>query len=499
MSLLNRLKYYYFRRFMRLVKDNRNNAVLCQERIFSYLLKQGAATAFGNDHRFSEIHNYADFKKNVPVRNYEDFSGYIGRIFNGDKDVLWPGVPSFFGKSSGTVSGIKYIPVTDEYLASTQYAARYMIANLLLTVKDANLTVGKVFYQADAEVFETRQGFKCASISAIKSYRMPKWAGYFSLPPKKISAIEDILVKEDKTIEAILNKEISMAVALPVWLLHFLITFEKKTGRKFKTCYPSFKILFLSGMNHEPYEQMIRQHIGEQVLLLENYTATEGNFAYQYQAGKKGMELICNQGIFYEFIPLGQKEEKEPERIQLGDVTTGQQYILLISNNSGLWAYRMNDIVEFVSVDPYRLVVSGRLNDIFSPFGEQLLPIQAEQAMAVVCKSLGLQLIDFTIIPEFNRVSGHRYICYAEFENEIEDTESFSDLLHEALSNRNIYYDEFNRAGILVAPSIIPVRRGFFQDRLAMTNKTKTTQQKNAHLVNDASLKNIFNSLHEKK
>lgn len=502
MSLLTDLKYYYFknyyfRRFIRLVRHNRNDAAECQEKTLSYLLKQAAVTAFGKDHSFNKINNYQDFRKQVPARSYEDFSIYTARIFNKEENVLWPGLPVYFGKSSGTVSGPKYIPVTKEYLTSTQYAARYMIANLITELRNTDFIGGKVFYQADPQVFEIKNGFKCASISAIKSHQMPNWAQLFSLPGKEIGQIKDLILRLDKTIEAMEQQKIKIAVALPVWLLHFLQEFEKKTGKKFRSQFPLFKILFVSGMNYEPYESLIRQHMGNDILLLENYTATEGNFAYQCQPGKKGMELICNQGIFYEFIPLEQAQDEDPERIQLKEVKVQQQYVLLISTNCGLWAYRVNDIVEFISVKPYRIVVSGRLNDIFSPFGEHLLPIQAEQAMAAVCKQMDIELVDFTILPGFDSTNGHHYICYTEFEKMPVNTESFSRQLHKELSERNDYYNEFNMAGIVLPPRIIQVRQKFFRDLSVLNNKNGTAQQKNRHLINDPSLKNIFSTLNE--
>ncbi len=493
MSLLTRLKYhylkkYYFRNFTRLIRQNRNDAVGCQEKTFRFLIKRATGTAFGKEHRFDKINNYEDFKRQVPVRNYEDFLIYTQRIFNNEQDVLWPGLPLYFGKSSGTVHGAKYIPITKDYLQSTQYAARYMIANLISVLKNTDFIGGKIFYQADPQVFEIKNGFKCASISAIKSYRMPKWAQLFSLPGKDIGMIEDLNLKLDKTIDAILKNEIKIAVALPVWLLHFLQAFEKRTGEKFKTHFSSFKILFLSGMNYEPYEPMIRQHMGNDIILLENYTATEGNFAYQNQPGKKGMELICNQGVFYEFIPLEQIGKKDPQRLQLKDVQPYLQYVLLISNNCGLWAYRMNDIVEFVSIHPFSIIVSGRLNDIFSPFGEHLLPIQAEQAMAAVCKQTAAQLVDFAILPGFDEINGHRYKCYIEFEQEPTDIDVFSRQLQEELSKRNVNYEEFNRIAILLPPAIIPVRKNFFRDFLLPGKKPGSTQQKNTHLINDPIL-----------
>jgi len=170
--------------------------------------------------------------------------------------------------------------------------------------------------------------------------------------------------------------------------------------------------------------------MGFDIFLMENYTATEGNFAYQYLPHKKGMELICNQGIFYEFIAFENEGIKDAERICLQEVELNREYIMVISNTSGLWAYRMNDIVSFVSVVPYRLCISGRLADIFSPFGEHLMPLQAERAFASASKTTNTTIIDFTILPKFEYENGHHYVCYIEFETSGVDIKLFAEMLH---------------------------------------------------------------------
>ena len=477
-----------------MVHQNRNDAVQCQETVFKELITSAKNTAFGKEHSFEKIRTYNDFKNNVPVRTYEQMLPYTARIFAKEKDVLWPGLPSWFGKSSGTTDGAKYLPLTTEHLNYTQFAARYMIANLVDQLGNTDFIGGKVFYQADPQVFEMKHGFKCASISAIKSYRMPKWTQLFALPGKQIDAIENLDEKLKKTIEVLLKNELKSAVALPVWLSQLLTEIEKTTGKKFREHFSLFKILFLSGMNYEPYEKLIREHMGNDIFLMENYTATEGNFAYQPIPNEKGMELICNQGIFYEFIPLEKQGIKDAERIPLKDVEKNKQYVIIISNTCGLWAYRMNDIVSFISIAPYCICVSGRLADIFSPFGEHLLPLQAERAIAAACKETRTTIIDFTILPQFDHENGHRYLCYTEFETSTDDIKLFAKTLHRSLAEENSNYEEFKRAGIFLIPEIIAVQKGFFKKY----NNSKTVQQKNRHLINDSKLIDTFNSLNEK-
>ena len=493
MQILQLLKYYYFkniyfRRYIKKVHQNRNHAIECQQVVFNDLIAKAANTSFGKEHSFKEIKTFRDFRKIVPVRTYEEMLPYTSRIFQKEKDVLWPGLPAYFGKSSGTTNGPKYLPLTNEHLTCTQFAARYMIANLIDQFGQKDFIGGKVYYQADPQIFENKNGFRCASISAIKSFLMPKWTKQFTLPGKEVDCIENLHEKLQKTIEVLQGKKIKSAVALPVWLSQVLIELEKTTGKKFSEHFPLFKILFLSGMNYEPYENLIRHHTGNDVTIMENYTATEGNFAYQAVPNLKGMELICNQGIFYEFIPL-KNEADNTGRITLNEVKKGEQYIMIISNSCGLWAYRMNDIISFISVDPYRITVTGRLADIFSPFGEHLLPLQAERAITFACKKTNRSIVDFIILPGFNYENSHRYLCYIEFENGFPDTNIFARWLHQSLCDENSYYDEFKRAGILVAPDIIPLRKNFFKEYL----KNNSVQQKNRHLINDTRLIDFIN------
>lgn len=493
MSILSSIKYYYFKniyfkKYIKLVYQNRHQAVACQQAVFENLIKNGAKTAFGKEHHFSEIKNIQDFENKVPVRSYEDLLPYFTRVLERESDVLWPGISLYFARSSGTTNGSKYIPLTAAYLKSTQYAARYMIANLVDHFGNTGFIKGKLFYQADPPIFENKNGFRCASVSAIKSSRMPGWARLFSLPGKAVDGIENLEEKLQKTIEILLRHDVRSAVALPVWLSQLLIQVEKITGKKFKEHFPYFNILFLSGMNYEPYENLLRQHMGRHVIIMENYSATEGNFAYQAVPGVKGMELICNQGIFYEFILLENSGIPDPERITLKNVQMGLQYIMVISGTCGLWAYKLNDIVSFVSVDPYRICVSGRLQDILSPFGEHLLPVQAERAMGVACRKTNTSIVDFVIFPDFNFEKGHRYLCYIEFDDLLPEVANFAKQLHDELSKENSYYDEFKRAGIFVTPKIIPLRKSFFKE----FNKGTTVQQKNRHLSNNTALLNLF-------
>lgn len=485
MSILSTIQYYYFRQFKNLVHANRYFATECQEKVLTQLINTAKHTAFGKEHAFDKIKTYDDFKMNVPLREYEAFKPYIQRIFSREKNVLWPGLPAYFGKSTGTTDASKYLPVTDEFLSCTRYAAKYMLCNLVMQQKHAGFIGKRVLYLDDQQPFENIHGYKCAAISTIKSSGMPGWFKAFSFPGSMPGHINNAEEKLNVIIDNIEGNNIRTAVALPVWLVHFLKAFEKRKGRKFKEVFPLFKIVFLSGMNYEPYEQLIREHMGEAVMIMENYTATEGNFGYAINPGTKGMELICNQGIFYEFIPLEEADKTSPKRLSLKEVKPHQKYALAISTNSGLWAYKMNDIVEFVSTDPYHIVVCGRLNNIFSPFGEHMLPIQAEQAVAAATAAANCIISDFMIVPDF---SATRYRCYFAFEHPPAAANIFQMQLEKNLCSFNSYYADLVRSQIIDTPEIIAVAKNFFARlRTVRTNKL-SAQTKALHLTMDETV-----------
>ncbi len=487
MSFLSSIQYQYLKRYTSLVNTNRVHAIECQQKALSSLLNAAKNTAFGKEHSFNTINNYDDFKSHVPLRSYDDFKPYIKRILSREANILWQGLPAYFGKSSGTSGEPKLLPVTNEFLHSTQYAALYLLRNLSQQLNNTSFMGSKVLTFVDQQRLEKINGFLYGAISTIKMYNKPAWTKYFSLPNDSIKSIQDPLEKIKHIIQNAQGNDIRMIVALPVYLSYFLQQFEAITNKKFKDAFPNFKAVFLSGMNYEPYENLLCNHLGDAVLLMENYSATEGNFAYQVLPHTKGMELICNQGIFYEFVALENMHQQNPERLSLKDVQPAKPYNIIVSANNGLWAYVMNDIVEFVSTQPYRLVVKGRLNDIFSPFGEHMLPIQAEQAMAETCNQTHQTLIDFCIVPDFN-YSSFRYKCYAAFEHATDNVFQFEKTLHYQLSKHNSYYDDLATTGAITHPELIQVSHDFFITFHANKPNIIHAQQKATHLISDKTI-----------
>jgi hypothetical protein len=491
MSVLSFIQHHYFKRYTNLVYENRFYAIKCQEKILQQLIQLAKNTAFGKEHQFNKIKAYDDFKNFVPVRDYNELKPYIEKILLRESSVLWPGLPAFIAKTSGTTGDLKYLPVTNDFLKCTQAAAKYMLCNLSQHISHKKLLGKKFFYLNDQIELENKNGFLCGAISSIKSAQMPKWISHFSLPSKKVNCIHDSSKRIDFIIDIIEGYDIRTAVALPVYLSYFLKRFEERKSKRFKDAFPNFSVVFLSGMNCEPYEKLLHEHLDNNAFLIENYTATEGNFAYQVLPAIKGMELICNQGIFYEFIPLAEVNKPNAVRLQLNEVVINKKYCMVVSTNSGLWAYKMNDIIEFVSVNPYRVVVIGRTKDIFSPFGEHLFPIQAEQAMGETCRQLDISITDFIIVPDFRNI---RYKCFIEFENNNINEDLFSLALEKNLAKYNSNYNDLVKTGVIVQPEITPVKKHFFY-KLFSISSIPRVQQKIMHLTADTKILDAIQNL----
>lgn len=484
MSLLSFIQYQYLKKYSASVNANRFHAIECQQKTFLSLINAAKNTFFGKEHSFHLINSYDDFKNQVPLRSYENFNPYIQRILKHESNILCEGYPKYFAKSSGTSDKPKLLPVTKRFLRSSQLAALYILNNLSQQTGNALFMGNKVLTLGDQQEPEEINGFLCGAISTLKMYNKPSWTNYFSLPGHSIQSIKEPSEKIRYIIQNIQGNDVRTIVALPVYLSHFLHEFELLTKQKFKDAFPYFSVAFLSGMNYEPYEHLLRNHLGEDVVLMENYSATEGNFAYQIQPNIKGMELICNNGVFYEFVELENINQQNPERLSLKDVAPSKLYNIIISANNGLCAYVMNDIVEFVSIQPYRLIVKGRLNDIFSPFGEQMLPIQAEQAIAETCKQTNHTLIDFCITPDF-RHTPFRYKCYSSFSSTVQDVTAFENILHQQLSQYNSYYDDLAKTGVISLPELVQVPYNFFTSLLPNSFGTFHAQQKIKHFISD--------------
>ena len=479
-----------------IVKKNskwKKNAVKVQNRLLLSLISQAKNTKFGKDHNFSEISNYSDWKKNIPVRDYEDLKIYVQEIIEGKKDVLWPGRPLYFCKTSGTTSGTKYIPISTESMPHHITAARDAILSYIAETKNTSIVNGKmIFLQGSPELSKTGD-ILTGRLSGIVAHHTPSYLKKNQLPSYEANCIEDWENKVDAILEETLDENMSLISGIPPWVQMYFEKLQDKTGKLIKDIFPKFDLFIYGGVNYEPYRQTFENLIGKKVDGIELYPASEGFIAYQDSQTEKGMLLCVNHGIFYEFIPSEEFFNKNPTRISLADVEIGVNYVIILNTDAGLWGYNIGDTIKFVSIDPYRIVVSGRIKHFTSAFGEHVIAEEVEKSLQETIAKIPAQVNEFHVAPQVNPESGlpyHQWLI--EFEKEPENMADFSELIDNTLQKHNAYYKDLISGGILKPLLITKINKNGFRDYMKSIGKLGG-QNKVPRLANDRKIADKLN------
>nr|MBP7437324.1 GH3 auxin-responsive promoter family protein [Bacteroidia bacterium] len=332
-----------------------------QQRIFDELVRNGRMTAFGQDHAFDTIRTYAHFSKQVPVRDYEALRPWLDRVKAAEDHVLWPGKPLYLAKTSGTTSGAKYIPITRASIPNHIESTRNALLNYIHRTGKARFLDGKLIFISGSPALDTTNGILTGRLSGIVNHHVPAYLRRNQLPSYATNTIEDWEVKVDAIVEETLRADMRFISGIPPWVQMYFDRLTTRTGKPIKDIFPNFELFVYGGVNYEPYRAKIEQSIGRPVDSIELYPASEGFIAYQDIPGDPGMLLMLNSGIFYEFIPLAEYFSPNPTRLPIWEVQPGVNYAIVLNTNAGLWGYSLGDTVRFVSTDPYRLVVTGRV------------------------------------------------------------------------------------------------------------------------------------------
>jgi len=458
-----------------IVKKNskwKKNAVKVQNTLLLSLINQAKNTKFGKDHNFLEISNYSHWKKNIPVRDYEDLKIYVQEIIDGKKDVLWPGRPLYFCKTSGTTSGTKYIPISKESMPHHITAARDAILSYIAETKNTSIVNGKmIFLQGSPELSKTGD-ILTGRLSGIVAHHTPSYLKKNQLPSYETNCIEDWENKVDAILEETLDENMSLISGIPPWVQMYFEKLQDKTGKLIKDIFPKFDLFIYGGVNYEPYRQTFEKLIGKKVDGIEFYPASEGFIAYQDSQTEKGMLLCVNHGIFYEFIPSEEFFNKNPTRISLADVKVGVNYVIILNTDAGLWGYNIGDTIKFVSIDPFRIIVSGRIKHFTSAFGEHVIAEEVEKSLQETIAKIPAQVNEFHVAPQVNPESGLPYHQWlVEFEKEPENMAVFSDMIDNTLQKHNTYYKDLISGGILKPLLITKINKNGFRDYMKSIGK----------------------------
>ena len=460
-----------------------------QQRIMRDIVASAAATAFGKDHDFASIRSYDDFKKNIPVRDYEDLKPYFERIVKGESDVLWKGKPKYLAKTSGTTSGTKYIPITHESVSNHFNSARDASLSYIHETGRSEFLDGNLIFLSGSPELSEKAGIKTGRLSGIVNHEVPAIIRSNQRPSYKVNCIEDWEEKLERIVDETLVSDMRMISGIPPWAQMYFDRIHARTGKKVKDVFPNFSLFIYGGVNFEPYRARLFDSIGKQLDSIETYPASEGFIAYQDSQREPGLLLLANTGIFFEFVPVEEYFNDNPRRLSLEEVDLGKNYALIINSNAGLWGYSIGDTVKFISKLPYRLVVTGRIKHFISAFGEHVIGEEVENAMKnTMEKFKEVELVEFTVAPMVTPEEGlphHQW--FIEFARAPHDLEAFALELDHQLRKLNVYYDDLIRGNILRTLRIHAVRKQGFIEYMRSQGKLGG-QNKVPRLSNDRKI-----------
>ena len=472
----------------------KKTAIKDQQSIMLNLVNQAQQTIFGKDHHFSTIKTYEDFKKSIPVRDYEDLRPYIDRVTEGESDILWPGKPKYFAKTSGTTSGVKYIPITKDSMPNHIATARNAMFNYFHQVGNADVFDGKLIFLSGSPVLESKGGVPTGRLSGIVNHEIPTWVKTNQLPSYDTNCIEDWESKLEKIVEETIHQDMRLISGIPPWVQMYFERILEKSGKKtIREVFPNYSLFMYGGVNFEPYRSKLEELCGKRTDSIETYPASEGFIAFQDDKNDNGLLLNTRSGIFFEFIPVENAFEKNPDRLMLDQVELNKDYALVINNNAGLWGYDIGDCVRFVSLDPYKIIVSGRVKHYISAFGEHVIGKEVEEAILSVAKKHHANIIEFTVAPQVNppdkSIPYHEW--FVEFDKKPDDMDLFSKEVDAEMCAQNIYYDDLIKGNILQPLKIRTMRKDAFRDFMKSQGKLGG-QNKVPRLSNDRKIAEVL-------
>jgi phenylacetate-coenzyme A ligase PaaK-like adenylate-forming protein len=492
MSLKSFLAKQFAKSIYKKTKAWANNPVETQQTVFKDIIRQAKNTQFGIDHHFDNINTFQDFSKNVPIRDYEALKTYVDRVVQGEENVLWKGKPLYFAKTSGTTSGAKYIPLTKESMPFHIEAARNAILHYINETGKADFVNGKMIFLQGSPVLEEKNGIQLGRLSGIVAHFVPKYLQKNRMPTFETNCIEDWETKVDAIVEETFHEDMTVISGIPSWVQMYFEKLQHKVSKPVGELFKNFNLFIYGGVNFEPYRAKFENLIGRKVDSIELFPASEGFFAYQDSQKEKGMLLLLNSGIFYEFIKSEEFFNENPRRYTIGEVELNVNYVLIISTNAGLWGYNIGDTVQFTSLRPYRVIVSGRIKHFISAFGEHVIGKEVEHALKQAMENTSIQINEFTVAPQITPSDGLPYHeWFIEFENESENEFAFAEAIDNAMRSQNTYYDDLIVGKVLRKLVVTKVAKNSFQDYMKSIGKLGG-QNKIPRLSNDRTIANLL-------
>ncbi len=476
-----------------------------QREVLFDLIAQAKGTEIGQEYDFRSITTEQDFKSRVPVRTYEQYSGYIDRLLKGEKNVLWPGETKWFAKSSGTTNDkSKFIPVSKDSLEDVHYRGfKDVLALYLKNNPSSDVLLGKSLTLGGSHrVNSFNNNSYYGDLSAILIENTPFWSDFIRIPPAEVALIEEFEEKVKQIIEAARDENVTSLAGVPSWNLVLLNRVLEATGKSnILDVWPNLEVFIHGGIKFDPYREQYRKLIpSDQMRYMETYNASEGFFAIQDNPESSDMLLMLDYGIYYEFIPMDRFHEENPPVLSIGEVELEKNYAMVISTNGGLWRYLIGDTVKFTRRTPYKIRITGRTKHYINAFGEELIIDNAEEALKNACKRTNSSIREFTAGPIFmgsNAKGAHQWII--EFEREPSDFEHFVTVLDDTLKTLNSDYEaKRHKNTTLERPTVTLAPEGLFYEWMKQRGKVGG-QNKIPRLANDRIYLDQLLELQEKK
>lgn len=460
-----------------------------QQQIFNNLIKKGSNTIFGKDHSLTDVSSYQEFKQAVPINDYEGLKPYIDQILSGATDVLWPGKPAYFAKTSGTTSGVKYIPITNDSTLNHIDSARNALLSYVNESGTGDFLDGKLIFLSGSPILTKTAGINTGRLSGIVNHHVPGYLKTNQLPSYETNCVDDWEEKLERIIDETIDKDMTLISGIPPWVQMYFDKIIERTGRPIKDVFPNFNMFVYGGVNFEPYRKKLFESIGKEIPSIETYPASEGFIAYQDSQEEEGLLLLTNSGIYFEFIPADEYYNDAPTRLNIEDVEVGINYVVILSSNAGLWGYSLGDTIKFVSVNPHRILVTGRIKHFISAFGEHVIGEEVENAMKETMKRFPeAEIVEFTVAPNVApNIGAPRHEWFIEFRHMPDDLASFQNHLDLHLQKLNTYYFDLVSGNILSELDIIPLRKESFRNYMKSIGKLGG-QNKMPRLSNDREL-----------
>ena len=440
----------------RQIQQQAKHAVSIQNQLLQKLIISATNTQFGKEHHFRQLHSVADFQKAVPVRSYESFLPFLKPAIEGEANQTWTGKPLYFAKTSGTTAGSKFIPITKDSIHYQITGARDSLLCYLHLNPKANFLQGKLMFLSGSPQLDTHAGIPVGRLSGIVNHFVPSYLRTQQVPSYQTNCIEEWEAKIDAIVEETIHQDLRLISGIPPWVQMFFERVKEKTGKLPSENWKNLNLFVHGGVDFSPYREFMMHSLGKHTDLVEVFPASEGFFAFQDDYQNEGLLLMPDYGIFYEFIPMDSYFSDSPKRVTLAEVELNKQYAMIISTNAGLWAYDIGDTVRFVSLNPYKIKVSGRVKHFISAFGEHVIEEEVNFAINYACEQTNTVVREYTVAPYVQGVeSRHQWLI--EFES-CSDFETFSAIVDQTLQKKNSYYHDLRKGGILLPAEIISVK-----------------------------------------